>query len=116
MWRKTPSGGEKGLAHFTNPPILDLDTRQGVFVSPQARLLEKSSSMDSTNTTLRPHLNVVDLSRILRIKQESVQALILGGRLKAYRANPSARRNSFRVTHEALEEFQRANQVIAASN
>ena len=60
----------------------------------------------------KPHLTVSDLVKLMKVKPETIQSLILRGKLEAYRVNPSSRRNNFRVSPDAFERFQQLNRVL----
>ena len=51
--------------------------------------------------------NVSEAAAELRIRRESVVALILSGALQGYDVTPpGAKRKSYRITREALDEFK----------
>lgn len=63
--------------------------------------------------------NVSEAAAELRIRRESVVALILSGALQGYDVTPpGAKRKSYRITREALDEFKSsrsAKQVVKTS-
>ena len=54
-----------------------------------------------------PDLNVTDVATELRIRREATVALIKSGALVAYDCTPpGAKRKSYRVTRQALNQFK----------